>query len=68
MFLTIESARLPCCTTFYRFPRSISANSVMSARVLSSTTTAASVSLSSSINSADIAEKLLTKFSGFLIS
>ena len=32
MFLTIESARLPCCTIFSRLPCSVSAKSVISAR------------------------------------
>src|SRR5208282_1794078 len=30
MFLTIESARLPCCTIFSRLPRSVSAISPIS--------------------------------------
>src|ERR1700733_3864005 len=58
MFLTIESARLPCCTTLSRLPRSMPASSAISARALSSAATAASVSISSSISSAEREEKL----------
>src|ERR1700704_2270579 len=68
MFLTMESARLPCCTTFSRLPFSICVSSSISSRVLSSSAAGLSTSFSSSINSADSAEKLLTKLSGFLIS
>ena len=41
MFLTIEWARLPCCTILSRLSRNVSASSVISARVLSSAFTAA---------------------------
>ena len=68
MFLTIESARLPCCTTFSRLPLSMCVSSSISSRVLSSIVASLSTSFISSISSADNAEKLLTKLSGFLIS
>ena len=65
MFLTIESARLPCCTTLSRLPASSSINSA----VCSSSCGAEPIaSFSSSMSSIDSAAKLLTKFSGFLIS
>ena len=41
MFLTIASARLPCCTTLSRLPCSVSSVSVISARILSSSVRAA---------------------------
>ena len=68
MFLTIESALLPCWTTFSRLLFSIRVSSLVSSRVLLSRAAGLSTSSSSSINSADRAEKLLTKLSGFLIS
>src|SRR6266481_5907267 len=68
MFLTIESARLPCCTTLSRLPCSISAISLISARSFVSRLAPASASRNSSISSTETAEKLLTKLSGFLIS
>src|SRR5215208_3600492 len=68
MFLTIESARLPCWTTFSRLPFSMWVSSSSSARFLSSTATSLRASPSSSTNSWESVEKLLTKFSGFLIS
>src|SRR5207249_1117818 len=68
MFLTMASARLPCCTTLSRLPCSVSAISVISARSLLSRLAPARASRSSSISSAETAEKLLTKLSGFLIS
>ena len=37
MFLTMASARLPCCTTLSRLPRSMSVSSSICLRVLSST-------------------------------
>ena len=68
MFLTMESARLPCCTTLSRLPRSVSVNSSISARAFSSIVKPFRASCNSSINSVESAEKLLTKLSGFLIS
>ena len=44
MFLTIESARLPCCTTFSRLPFSIAVSSAISARSFSSSGAASSSS------------------------
>ena len=66
--MTIESARLPCCTTRSRLPFRLSQMSVISARVLSSSGEPRNASSNSSSSSTDSAEKLLTKFSGFLIS
>src|SRR5262245_56464435 len=66
MFLTMASARLPCCTTLSRLPRSVSINSVISLRLFSLTLTSARASCSSVMSSAEIPEKLLTKLSGFL--
>src|ERR1700738_700055 len=68
MFLTIESARFPCCTTLFRLPCSISAISLISVRSLLSRCAPASASRNSSMSSTEMAEKLLTKLSGFLIS
>src|SRR6516162_6566555 len=68
MFLTIESARLPCCMTLSRLSRRVFVSSPISVRVFSSTFTLSSVSRSSSISSAETPEKLLTKLRGFLIS
>src|SRR5271168_1423490 len=68
MFLTIESARWPCCTTLSRLLRKVSVSSVISARVFLSAFTSPRVSCNSSISSTETAEKLLTKLSGFLIS
>src|SRR5262245_4051106 len=64
MFLTMASARLPCCTTLSRLPFSVSVSSVISARALSFNDISFRVSCNSSINSADSPEKLLTKLSG----
>ena len=68
MFLTIASARLPCCTTLSRLPCSVSAISVISALSLLSRCAPPSASRNSSMSSTETAEKLLTKLSGFLIS
>jgi hypothetical protein len=68
IFLTMASARLPCCTTFSRSPRSVFINSVISPRLFSFGLASSSTSCNSSINSAESAEKLFTKLSGFLIS
>ena len=68
MFLTIELARLPCCTTFSRLPRSMSVNSATSARRSSPTSMVAMICCNSSMRSVETDEKLLTKLSGFLIS
>src|SRR5262249_38677301 len=68
MFLTMASARLPCCTTLSRLPRNVSVSSLISARALSSNDMPFRVSCNSSINSAETPEKLLTKLNGFLIS
>src|SRR5262249_5851578 len=68
MFLTIASARLPCCTTLSRLPRSVSVNSVISARAFWSIVKPFTASCNSSINSLESPAKLLTKLSGFLIS
>src|SRR3984893_14488814 len=68
IFLTMASARSPCCTTFCRFPRSVSVSSPNSARRLSSSATALSPSANSSTSSTESPEKLFTKLSGFLIS
>ena len=68
MFLTIASARLPCCTTLTRLPRNVSISSVISLRRFSLKLTSARDSCNSSISSAETPEKLLTKLSGFLIS
>ena len=68
MFLTIASARLPCCTILSRLPRNVSVISPISARSLPSRYAPRSASCSSEVSSAEIAEKLLTKLSGFLIS
>src|SRR5450755_3707969 len=68
MFLTIESARLPCCTTLSRLPCNISVISLTWACSLSPSLAPASASRNSSISSTEMAEKLLTKLSGFLIS
>src|SRR5262249_42213026 len=68
MFLTMASARLPCCTILSRLPRNVCISSVISPRFFSLTFKSASASRNSSIISADNPEKLLTKLSGFLIS
>src|ERR1700716_724958 len=68
MFLTIESARLPCWTIFSKLSFSVCVNSSTSLRVLPSRAAGVSRSFSSSISSAESAAKLLTKLSGFLIS
>ena len=68
MFLTMESARLPCWTTFSRLSFSKRVNSSTSSRIFLSSSAGLSTSLSSSVSSAETAEKLLTKLSGFLIS
>ena len=68
MFLTIESARLPCCTTLSRLPCSSSINSADLARLRRRARAVPSASLSSSMSSIESAAKLLTKLSGFLIS
>ena len=68
MFLTIESARLPCWTTLSRLPLQHVGKLVDLAARLSSSASRFSVSCSSSISSVETAEKLLTKLSGFLIS
>src|SRR6266404_4273365 len=68
MFMTIESARLTCWTTFSIFPFSIWVSSSSSSRFLPSRATGLRASPNSSTNSWESAEKLLTKFSGFLIS
>ncbi len=69
MFLTIESARLPCCTTLSRLPCSISAISLISCPQLCCRGwRPPSASRNSSMSSTEMAEKLLTKLSGFLIS
>ena len=69
MFLTIESARLPCCTTLSRLPFSMSGQLVdLGAQACRRAGALAAPRCSSSISSADSDEKLLTKFSGFLIS
>ena len=68
MFLTIALARLPCWTTLSRLPCSVSAISLISPRSLLSRWTLPSASRNSSMSSTLTAEKLLTKFSGFLIS
>src|SRR5829696_1953610 len=60
MFLTIESARLPCCTTFSRLPAS---SSITSAVCSSSCRAEAIESFNSWMSSIDSAAKLLTKFS-----
>src|SRR5215469_2670301 len=65
IFFTMESARLPCCTILSRLPRRVFVSSVISASVLASTFTLPTVSFSSSVNSTDTPEKLLTKLSGF---
>ena len=68
MFLTMASARLPCCTTLSR----LSAQGVRQlgyfGERISISLHLPRVSCSSSISSADTPEKLLTKLSGFLIS
>src|SRR5947208_3325320 len=64
MFLTMESARLPCWTTFSRLSFSKVVNSSTSPRTLPSMATGLSTSFSSSVSSAESAEKLLTKLSG----
>src|SRR5215472_2358595 len=68
MFLTMESARLPCCTIFSRLPRSVSISSVISEFIPSSSLTRPIASFSSSRSSPETPEKLLTKLSAFLIS
>src|SRR5262249_7396220 len=68
MFLTMASARLPCCTTLSRLPCNVSAISLTSARNLLSRLAPASACRNSSINSTETPEKLLTKLSGFLIA
>ena len=68
MFLTIESARLPCCTTLSRLPCSIVDQLVDLGAALVVERRLSSSSRSSSTSSPDSAEKLLTKLSGFLIS
>src|SRR5260370_88189 len=68
MFRTIPSARLPCCTIFSRLPRNVSVISPISVRSLPSRDAPRSASCSSLVSSAETAEKLLTKLSGFLIS
>src|SRR5436190_15234709 len=52
MFLTMESARLPCWTTFSRLSFSRPVNSSTSPRTLLSKVTGLSTSFSSSVNSA----------------
>ena len=51
MFLTVESARLPCCTILPRLSRNVSIKSVISARLLSPESRAFRASRNSSINS-----------------
>src|SRR3974390_1864902 len=68
MFLTIASARLPCCTTLSRLPRNVAINSVISSRLFSLRVTSLRASCNSPISSAETTEKLLTKLSGCLIS
>ena len=70
MLLTMLSARLPCSAILSRLPVSISTVSSISARVSSSSVAmpGAALSFSSSSSSIESPAKLLTKFSGFLIS
>jgi hypothetical protein len=63
--LTMESARLPCCTTFSRLLFSVCVSSSSTSRFFSLSPASASVSFISSISSVDNAEKLFTKLSGF---
>ena len=60
-FLTMASARLPCCMILSRLSRKVSVSSTISPRVLSSPVILPRASCSSSISSADTPEKLLTK-------
>ena len=68
MFLTMASARLPCCTILSRLPRNVSVSSAISPRIFRLTRFTFRASRNSSISSAETPEKLLTKLSGFLIS
>ena len=60
MFLTIESARLPCCTIFSRLPESSSINSAPSSGPAAGGE--AMADFSSSTSSIESAAKLFTKF------
>ena len=70
MLLTMPSARRPCSTILARLPVSRSIVSCNSARLFSSgsASSASTACFSSSSSSLDRPAKLLTKFSGFLIS
>jgi len=70
MLLTMPSARRPCSAIFSRLPVSIPIVSSIPVRLSSSSAPIAGavVSFNSPSNSTERSAKLLTKFSGFLIS
>src|SRR5215831_17210422 len=68
MFLTMESARWPCCTTLPRLSYKVPVSSLTSSRTLPGSATGLSTSFNSSVNSDETAAKLFTKLSAFLIS